>query len=113
MQDLTGRFPMALAPTSQEGGGLVDHGQGQAAMTAPGSVPVTPMPPPADGPVLPMPQVSGTTIPLSHVQRGYHGDRAVGDAARFRSVQRGRHGDRHVGRLPAVHADRRALGPAW
>jgi hypothetical protein len=66
MQDLTGRFPMALAPTSQEGGGLVDHGQGQAAMTAPGSVPVTPMPPPADGPVLPMPQVSGTTIPLSH-----------------------------------------------
>jgi hypothetical protein len=65
MQDLTGRYPASLAPTSQEGGGLVDHGQAQAAMTAPGSVPVTPMPPPADGPVLPMPQVTGTTIPLS------------------------------------------------
>ncbi len=41
MQDLTGKTPARLVPTSQEGGGMVYDNKD--AMTAPGSTPITPM----------------------------------------------------------------------
>ena len=45
MQDYSGRYPASLAPTSQEAGGMTTSPDRQAAaMTAPGSDPVTPMP---------------------------------------------------------------------
>ena len=47
MQDLTGKTPARLTPTSQEGGGMVYSNA--PAMTAPGSDPVTPMKTPYGG----------------------------------------------------------------
>lgn len=45
MQDLTGRFPTHLSPTSQSGGNTIQDPAGHAAaMTAPGSESVNPLP---------------------------------------------------------------------
>jgi hypothetical protein len=65
MEDLSTSYSMPLCPTSQEGGGLVSHNQPALAMTAPGSVPVTPLPVPALGPVLPQPQIPAVQMPVS------------------------------------------------
>ena len=49
MQDLTGRFPASLTPSSQEGGNLIQPDLAKSTMTAPGSEPVTPLPGPVQG----------------------------------------------------------------
>jgi hypothetical protein len=57
MQNLSGLAVNSMWVTSQEGGNLVHDNSG--AMTAPGSRPVTPMPPVADQP-------DPTVTPLQH-----------------------------------------------
>lgn len=67
MQDLSGNFgdPLRLlVPTSQEGGNMVQPDLAEAAMTAPGSIPATPLPPPLQG-ANPEPNFSGPQIPVS------------------------------------------------
>ena len=49
MQDLTGKFPALLTPTSQEGGNMIQPDLPKSAMTAPGSTPVSPLPGPQQG----------------------------------------------------------------
>jgi len=63
MQDLSGAYPLKLCPTSQEGGNLVQGDLAEAAMTAPGSPPVTPLPPPLQQ-SHPDPQPSGPQQPV-------------------------------------------------
>lgn len=68
MQDLSGNFgdPLALlVPTSQEGGNMIQADLAKKAMTAPGSEPASPLPPPLDG-ANPEPNWSGPQIPVSH-----------------------------------------------
>ena len=65
MQDLTSRYSIALVPSSQEGGNLIQPDLAEKTMTAPGSQPVTPLPPPVQGSHVPEPQGSGPQIPLS------------------------------------------------
>lgn len=70
MQDLTRQVnpasdPLALlAPSSQEAGNLMQPNLAEATMTAPGSEPVSPLPPAADG-SNPTPNQSGDQIPVS------------------------------------------------
>lgn len=64
MQDLSAKYAISLTPSSQEGGNLQQPDLAQATMTAPGSVPVTPLPPPVQG-SHPQMQSSGPRIPLS------------------------------------------------
>lgn len=64
MQDLTARYNIALAPSSQEGGNLIQPNLAEMTMTAPGSQPVTPLPPPAQGSNVPEPH-EGPRIPVS------------------------------------------------
>lgn len=64
MQDLTGKFPAKLVPTSQEGGNMVQLDLDKAAMTAPGSEPASPNP----GPYIPMdlgPDSEQPQVPVS------------------------------------------------
>ena len=69
MQDLTGSYQIPLVPTSQECGNMAFSNK--LAMTAPGSVPVTPLPSYMDEPYgvpqpgLPQPQPPATKIPVS------------------------------------------------
>lgn len=63
MQDLTGRFPANLVPSSMSGGNTVSDDPALS-MTAPGSPGVMPMPDVMDN--LPLPRASGTEIPVSH-----------------------------------------------
>lgn len=63
MQDLTGRFPANLVPSSMSGGNTVSDDPGLS-MTAPGSPGVMPMPDAMDN--LPLPRSSGDEIPVSH-----------------------------------------------
>ena len=65
MQDLTGRYRPALVPTSQEGGNMVQLDLAQAAMTAPGSQGVAPLPGPQGGSHVPEPMASGPQVPVS------------------------------------------------
>ncbi len=65
MDDLTGRYNIALVPSSQEGGNLVQPDLAQLTMTAPGSQPVTPLPPPAQGSHVPEPQPAGAQVKVS------------------------------------------------
>ena len=66
MQDLTGKYPAELVPSSMEGGNLTTPPeQVKLTMTAPGSKPVTPMPPPGMSSQLPVPVPSGPQIPVS------------------------------------------------
>ena len=65
MQDLTARYMPRLVPSSQEGGNLVQPDLAELTMTAPGSQPVTPLPPPVQGSHVPEPQPSGPLIPVS------------------------------------------------
>lgn len=66
MQDLTGKFPALLTPTSQEGGNMIQPDLGKAAMSAPGSPPVSPLPGPTQGSD-PKIDYSGPEIPVSNV----------------------------------------------
>lgn len=68
MQDLTGQHPAYLVPSSMSGGNTVSDDP-NLAMTAPGSPGIMPMPDVQDN--LPLPQDSGTQIPVSHP--GQHG----------------------------------------
>jgi hypothetical protein len=63
MQNLTGRFPAYLVPSSMSGGNTVAD-EPSLAMTAPGSPGIMPMPDVYDN--LPLPRDSGTEIPVSH-----------------------------------------------
>lgn len=66
MQDLTGRYPASLAPTSQEGGGMFTHPDHLKDIPiAPGSEPVTPMPGPDEGSQVPNPHLPAQRIPVS------------------------------------------------
>ena len=70
MQDLTAQVNGAnpwslLVPSSQEGGNMVQPNLSENTMTAPGSEPVTPLPPPVEG-VNPEPNQTGPTMPVSH-----------------------------------------------
>lgn len=71
MQDLSGRYNPAgaplslLVPSSQEGGNLIQADLAERTMTAPGSEPVSPLPPGLDG-AHPTPTQSGPEIPVSH-----------------------------------------------
>lgn len=71
MQDLTSQFNPAgsplglLAPSSQEGGNIIQPSLAKNTMTAPGSEPVSPLPPPVDG-LNPVPEPSGPQMPVSH-----------------------------------------------
>lgn len=65
MQDLTGKYPAYLVPSSQEGGNLVQPDLAEKTMTAPGSQPVTPLPPPSQGSHVPEPQASGAQVKVS------------------------------------------------
>ena len=49
MQDLSATYNPALTPTSQEGGNMIQPDLAKAAMTAPGSDPVSPLPGPNSG----------------------------------------------------------------
>jgi hypothetical protein len=60
MQDLTGRYPAYLAPTSQSAGGAIHASD--LAMTAPGSQPVDMTPVPTE--TLPMPQLPAAPVPV-------------------------------------------------
>lgn len=64
MQDLSAKYDISLTPSSQEGGNLQQPDLAQATMTAPGSAPVTPLPPPVQG-SHPQMQPSGPRIPVS------------------------------------------------
>lgn len=67
MQDLSNTYgdPLSLlVPTSQEGGNMIQPNLAKKAMTAPGSSPVSPLPPPVEG-VNPEPNFSGPQIPVS------------------------------------------------
>lgn len=70
MQDLTAKFSPAgaplslLVPSSQEGGNLVQEDLAERTMTAPGSEPVSPLPPALEG-AHPTPTQSHATIPVS------------------------------------------------
>jgi hypothetical protein len=55
----------SLAPSSQEGGNLIQPDLAQLTMTAPGSEPVTPLPPPVQGSHVPEPQASGPQLPVN------------------------------------------------
>lgn len=65
MDDLTAKYSIALVPSSQEGGNLIQPDLAAKTMTAPGSQPVTPLPPPAQGSNVPEPQPSGPLIKVS------------------------------------------------
>ena len=65
MDDLSAKYNIALVPSSQEGGNLVQLNLSQMTMTAPGSQPVTPLPGPLQGSNVPEPQPSGPQIPVS------------------------------------------------
>lgn len=71
MQDLSARYsppgaPLSLlVPSSQEGGNLIQADLAARTMTAPGSEPVSPLPPALDG-AHPTPTQSGSTIEVSH-----------------------------------------------
>jgi hypothetical protein len=66
MQDLTGRYPAALAPTSQEAGGMVTHPDHLKGLPiAPGSEPVTPVPSPDEGSQPPKPDLPAVQLPVS------------------------------------------------
>lgn len=62
-----------LVPTSQEGGNVTDTNK--YAMTAPGSLPVTPLPPGfvLDDTSLPLPKIPGEQIPVSTQPGNYGG----------------------------------------
>lgn len=64
MQDLSAKYSIALTPSSQEGGNLIQPTLAKATMTAPGSEPVTPLPPPLQG-SNPAIDSSGPVIPVS------------------------------------------------
>lgn len=70
MQDLSAKYnppgaPLSLlVPSSQEGGNLIQADLAQRTMTAPGSEPVSPLPPGLDG-AHPTPTQSGDTVPVS------------------------------------------------
>jgi len=70
VQDLSTQYnppgsPMALlVPTSQEGGNMIQPDLAKKAMTAPGSEPVSPLPPPMEG-VNPEPNFTGPQLPVS------------------------------------------------
>lgn len=49
MQNLTSQYNPALTPTSQEPGNMIQPDLPKAAMTGPGSVPVSPLTPPVTG----------------------------------------------------------------
>lgn len=65
MDDLTGRFPALLTPSSQEGGNMIQPTLAKNTMTAPGSTPVSPLPGPLEGSD-PEIDFSGPEIPVSH-----------------------------------------------
>lgn len=65
MDDLSARYNIALVPSSQEGGNLIQPDLAQMTMTAPGSQPVTPLPSPVQGSHVPEPQPSGPRIAVS------------------------------------------------
>lgn len=65
MQDLSARYKIGLAPSSQEGGNLIQPDLADLTMTAPGSQPVTPLPAPVQGSHVPEPQPAGPLIPVS------------------------------------------------
>ena len=65
MQDLSAKYNIALCPSSQEGGNLVQMDLAEKTMTAPGSQPVTPLPSPVQGSHVPEPQPSGPRIGVS------------------------------------------------
>lgn len=78
MQDLSAKYSIALTPSSQEGGNLIQPTLAKATMTAPGSEPVTPLPPPVQGSD-PAINPSGPQIPVSTQKqpgKSYHGDDA-------------------------------------
>ena len=80
MQDLSAKYNIALVPSSQEGGNLVQMDLAEKTMTAPGSQPVTPLPSPVQGSHVPEPQSSGPQIPLSS-PRPQPGKSAYGGSA--------------------------------
>lgn len=65
MEDLSARYRIALVPSSQEGGNLVQPNLSDMTMTAPGSQPVTPLPGPEQGSHVPEPQASGAQVKVS------------------------------------------------
>jgi hypothetical protein len=70
-ENLTGRYPSSLAPTSQEGGNLTHPDRVRAdAMTAPGSQPVTPQPADDESSVMPQPQLGDVYRPPNRVSGG-------------------------------------------
>lgn len=70
MQDLSGQYSPAgdplrlLVPSSQEGGNLIQADLAETTMTAPGSEPVSPLPPALEG-AHPVPNQTGGRIELS------------------------------------------------
>lgn len=66
MQDLSAQFaPISLAPSSQEGGNMIQDNLAEATMTAPGSEPVAPLPAAVEG-SHPEINYSGPEVPVSH-----------------------------------------------
>lgn len=63
MQDLSGSYPLSLAPSSMSGGNTLADDP-HLTMTAPGSQSVNPLPDRKD--ILPMPQIPGSRIPVSN-----------------------------------------------
>lgn len=65
MDDLSARYNIALVPSSQEGGNLVQMDLAAKTMTAPGSEPVSPLPAAAEGAHPPEPAPSGPQVKVS------------------------------------------------
>jgi hypothetical protein len=84
MQDLTGQGPAALAPSSQEAGNITQPDLARWTMTAPGSVPVTPMPAPEESAQMPQPQPGAVYDPPNRV----HGAAQAGQAGSWADVNR-------------------------
>lgn len=90
MQDLSAQFaPISLAPSSQEGGNMIQEDLAKMTMTAPGSEPVAPLPAAVEG-SHPEVNYSGPQVPVSHPGR-----QKKATAAQMKASGAGRYGDTH------------------